>query len=776
MPASDRALDQTPTHGPDRRRLVGFLVAAPTLAVAVRLGVDLTAPSTAGAVVPTPDGPAEIYDLNDMLTSAAEPTANLIQLTIDTAGFVHFALPRSENGPGITTSTAMISADELDVPLSKVKVTLAQARPELLFNQLTGGSNTTISTFVPIRTAAAIARGQLLEAAALQLDNVPVSALRTARGQVIAPDGTRLSYGSLATAAAATRTRSVTTALKTAADFAVIGRPHGRVDARAAVTGAKKFAMDLKIPGAKPTMVCRPPTINGKPKRVRNRAAVLAMPGVTHVVTISTGVAVRARTFGQCIDAVRALKVDWAPGTAEGQSDATVRAELRANAIPLAVPAVPAPTKTIDSEFTFWFASNSALETNCAIADVRSDRAQIWGAFKSPITALQTIAQRLGLPQDSVKVHVTDGGGSFGRKLFFDAALEAAEASQKIGKPVKLMWHRADDSRQGRVHPMSVVSTRATVLGDQVLTYEQRHTSGKTDFSHGLGELITAESARLPVGDLGFSETVFTLSQGIHYDFGATTQLLNEVDGGFNTGSMRNIYSPNAAVARELTVDRIAAAMGKDPLAFRKEFAHNDRSQAVLDKVAAVGGWGRPMPPYRAQGIAIHNEYHAATACLVEIDCRPTTVGRKIREAVTGPRVTKVVFAVDIGLVVNPRGLQAQMMGGIMDGIALALTSSLHLRDGYFLEASWDNYAYTREWNVPFDLEVIVMPSTSTDPGGAGELGVAAACAATATAYARAMKRIPTSFPINHDKPLHFAVKPTVPPIPQSPTNGLTRY
>ena len=144
-----------------------------------------------------------------------------------------------------------------------------------------------------------------------------------------------------------------------------------------------------------------------------------------------------------------------------------------------------------------------------------------------------------------------------------------------------------------------------------------------------------------------------------------------------------------------------------------------------------------------------------------------------MRDAVTGPRVTKVVFAIDAGLVVNPRGLEAQMQGGINDGIALALTSSMHLRDGHFLEASWDNYFYTRQWNTPPDVEVIVMPSDSGQPGGAGEAGVAATFAAVACAYARAVGRVPTYFPINHRDPLAFTPKPFVPPVPQSPTNGL---
>jgi isoquinoline 1-oxidoreductase beta subunit len=252
-------------------------------------------------------------------------------------------------------------------------------------------------------------------------------------------------------------------------------------------------------------------------------------------------------------------------------------------------------------------------------------------------------------------------------------------------------------------------------------------------------------------------------------------QTLTETDERFNTGSMRNIYSPDVRCASELVVDQLARRMRKDPYEFRRGFLKNERARAVLDKVAEVGRWGRRMPRGMAQGIAIHKEYKGVTAALVEIDCRPRTVDREVRDAVTGPRVTRVVFAVDAGLVVNPRGLEAQMQGGVMDGIALALTSSMHLRDGHFLEASWDNYFYTRQWNVPPKVEVVVMPSDSGQPGGAGEAGVAATFAAVACAYARATGTVPKHFPINHREPLAFKPKPFVPPVPQSPTNGLKR-
>jgi isoquinoline 1-oxidoreductase beta subunit len=179
------------------------------------------------------------------------------------------------------------------------------------------------------------------------------------------------------------------------------------------------------------------------------------------------------------------------------------------------------------------------------------------------------------------------------------------------------------------------------------------------------------------------------------------------------------------------------------------------------------------MPAGTAQGIALHSEYKSRVGALVEIDCTRATVNRQIPEAFTGPRVTKVVIVVDVGLTINPKGLEAQMLGGAMDGIAQALTSSLHLENGMFKEGSWDNYWYTRQWNVPPEVQIVVMPNTTSAPGGAGELGCGVTQAAVACAYARATGTMPTEFPINHNQPLGFDPLPTVPPIPQSPTDGL---
>jgi isoquinoline 1-oxidoreductase beta subunit len=596
------------------------------------------------------------------------------------------------------------------------------------------------------------------------------SELTTKDGVISHASGRTATYASLAVAAASSKIEAATVRLKSTSDFKLLGTPQNRVDARDAVMGRKTFGMDMQVPGAKPAMVRRPPTINGTVRSVNNKAAVLAMPGVTDVAVVSRGVAVRADTFGQCIDGLRALDVTWGPGTVDGQSDASVLAALKKAELPMLVPGLL--TEVLDAEFTFAFASNSPLEPDNAIADVRADSAEIWSSLKVPIVAQENIAAQLGLPIGAVKVHVAQGGGSFGRHLFHDVAAEAAEISQKMGKPVKLMWSRTDDFRQGRTHPMCTSRVRMTYALGNVVSYEQRHTSVQTEFSHGLGEMLTSFAAKLPIaGNLGFAESVFLLTQSSPYNFGVTTQLLNEVPLKFNTGSMRNIYSPNVVTAQELVVDQLGRKMGKDPVAIRRAFLRDNRLKAVFEKAVQVGQWGRVLPQGVAQGIAVHSEYQGAVCCLVEIDCRPETVNRPVTDGVTGPRVTKALIVVDPGFAVNPRGLEAQMIGGMNDGIAMALTSSLHMKDGIPLEGSWDNYFYTRQWNTPLEMQVVIAPSGG-DPSGAGELAVAPSMAAVACAYARATGAMPTYFPINHGT-LGFEPYPTEPSTPPSPTNGL---
>src|SRR3954468_16339814 len=264
-------------YGITRRRMLGFLIAGPTLIAAARWEF----PASAQAAILSTQL-VDHYDLSDLLTDAARPTNALLTVTVNPDGTAAFALPRAEVGQGITTAIAMTIADEMDLPIDRVKVTLSDARPELAFNQLTGGSNSMHALYEPVRTAAASARGQLAATAARAL-KVDESALKLADGVFTAPDGRRLTYADLAEKAAVSKSRSVTPRLKARAAQTKVGSDARRVDAHDIVTGRKKFAMDLEVPNALPTMVCRPPTINGKAISVDNLSEIKGMPGVTDV-------------------------------------------------------------------------------------------------------------------------------------------------------------------------------------------------------------------------------------------------------------------------------------------------------------------------------------------------------------------------------------------------------------------------------------------------------------------------------------------------------------
>ncbi|WP_328545026.1 molybdopterin-dependent oxidoreductase [Streptomyces europaeiscabiei] len=722
-----------------RRRFLTYLVAAPTLAVATKIGLDAYAPDVADAAIPTLPAPADLVDLGDLLILAGAPTANMLVLSVDEEGIAHFRLPREEVGQGLTTAVAMLVAEELDTPLDRVRIQLDDARPELLFNQLTGSSNSIRSLYDPVRHTAAAARARMVRAAAKQW-GLRAGDLAVRQGVVVAPDGRTASYGSLSAAAASLDLGSLVVTPKKESEHTVVGSPTSRIDARAMVTGKQVYTLDLDVPGAKPCMVRRPPTINGTVKAVNNEAAVRAMPGVLDVVTIDSGVAVVAETFGQALDGKEALDVTWGPGSVDALSDDAITARLKAATPSLDV--LGLLVKKVEGEFDFAFASHAPLETNSAVADVRADRAEIWSGLKSPIVAQAAIARAVGLPVSKVKVHVVQSGGSFGRRLFHDAALEAAVVSKKSGRPVRLMWSRIDDMRHGRMRPATHHRIRATYAVGQVLTFQHQVAAVETDFRHGLGDAITAAAAGLPsgIGNATFAQTLFLTTVKSPYNFGFTTQTLTEVPVKMHTGSWRSVYSANTRGAEEIIVDELAAKLGKDPVVFRREFLKTARQRAVLDRAATEGDWGRSLPDGWAQGVAFHDEYKACTACLVEIDA---TDPKK-------PRVTKAVIVADVGRVINPRGLEAQLLGGLTDAISTTLRAGLHIDEGLPLEGSYSQFHYARQKDSPKDVRIFVIEGAD-EPGGAGELGVPAAVGAVANAYARATGTKPRRFPVNFD-------------------------
>ena len=737
-------------QSPNRRKLMAYAVSAPVMTIAAGFGVNFAVPSTAHALpLPlTPPDTVDYYDVGDSLVQTALPTMPLVTLAVGTDGKITLDLPRLESGQGIATSVGMMVAEELDVPLSSVIVTAADARPELVFNQISGGSSAVRAFAAAMPLIASSARARLVNAAAIRL-GVSASELRVEAGVVIAADGRSVPYGEL-TALAGTLPLPVGIP-KLSSQYKVVGKPAIRLDAREIVLGKKKFTLDQPVPNAIPTVLRMPTQIRGTVIRVNNQAAVMAMPGVIAVVVVPTGgttvpnppgVAVMAETFGQAWTAGNALDVTWGDGPLKGQTNDSIFATCRAALAPMAIP--PLGAATVDAEFTFAPATHAPLEVDCAIADVRSDRAEIWAGLQTPIICQQSIAADLGLPVSAVKVHVIPSGGSFGRRLFWDPVQVAAQVSKLSGRVCKLMYLRANDMRHSRLRPPQVHKVRATMLLGQVIAYEQRVAAVRLDARHGFGEMFTAAAGAAPagvqqsIGNLAYEEVFFKTMVSSPYNFGVGTKVLTPVNLDMNTVSYRSVHIQPARSVEEIIVDEIAKKLGKDPLAFRLEYLRLPRARAVLQAVATAGNWGKTMPAGTAQGIAVHQETRSFIACLVEIDCRVPNQ----------PRVTRATIAVDVGNPINPKGIEAQVEGGLAEAISLVLSSGLHVVDGLPLEGSYSQYHFGRQRNYPTQVQTIIMPPNGEAIGGLGEVGLSAASGAIANAYARATGIKPRNFPL----------------------------
>ncbi|WP_345020944.1 xanthine dehydrogenase family protein molybdopterin-binding subunit [Streptomyces shaanxiensis] len=695
-----------------------YSLAATTLTVAAPLGCD---GSTAEGAE---EAAAGARGASDVLVTGTDE--EMLVLEVTPANRVVVRLPRVEVGQGVTTAVAMMIAEELDARLADVDIPLADARSK--GNQFTGGSNSVSSLYGPARHLAATARAKLVTAAARQW-HVPARTLRTRDTMVFGPDGRTATFGSLTRAAARITRPAVSTDPKPASKHRVIGRPATRIDARDIVTGKAKYTGDLTAAGAKPTVVARPPTIGGKIVSVDSQAA-RAMPGVHAVVRIDGGVAVVAETFHHAFQARDALRIKWAPGPLANLSDTEIRSRLRAAVPKLETP--PRGSAQTEAEFEFAFVSHAPMEVLTAVADVRAARAEIWFSSQTPQSAREDIAARIGLPASKVRVHVLRGGGSFGRRLNYDAAIEAALISKQARRPVKLMWSRADDIRHGRMRPATHHRIRASHAQGRVVAFAHATASVNESSEQGLSTQGGVRSAvRAPAG------APLPSDSGL-YNFGRLSGDSGSVDLAIPLGAWRSVDSGTVRTAEEIVVDEVARSLGKDPVAFRRTTLRSKAVKAVLDKVAKAGDWGRTMPRGHAQGVAVHEEYGSCVACLVEIDAADPK----------NPRVTKVVMAADVGTAVNPRGLQAQLMGTAVDGISTILRAGLHIDKGAVRESSFADFHYARQRHAPQHFEAHIMPSRR-DPGGAGELGVPAAAGAVANAYARATGTKPRRFPLD---------------------------
>ncbi|MBH0239084.1 xanthine dehydrogenase family protein molybdopterin-binding subunit [Methylobrevis albus] len=692
-------------------------------------------------------------------------------------GRVVVNVPRAEMGQGIHTGLAMLVAEELDIPFDdRISVVfpteplpaystwynVLRVRPEeasgpvvwagqrvlgLLGFIATGASSSTIALWHPMRVAGASARSMLIAAAAARL-GVPVAELDTAGGFVRhAATGRSLSYGELAREAAVLPPPR-DPVLKPEAEWRLIGRSQPRVDVPAKVRGAPVFGLDVVLPDMLHAAVRHAPVFGARVLRVDNGAAVRAEAGVVDVAIIDgRQVAVVAASWWRAEQAAARLEIAWTSTAADGADSDEMSARLQAALVSDApyqnldegdVETLlgTGPAGVIEATYEVPFVTHACMEPMNATVIVRADgSAEAWVPSQGPIgvrTGVFRGCNWAGVEPTSVTSKITMNGGAFGRRSDLDVTAQAAFlASRHRGRPVKVIWSREEDIGRGLYRSHAAARMRAA-LGPTGLpvAYDARVAA------QSVIESVAGRNLPFNPGPDGDALSVEGLDKP-YYAIPSRRVRSQHVPGHMPIGLWRsNGFSFNTFFA-ESFIDECALAVEKDPLAYRRGLLQDrPRHLAVLDRVAAMAGWGTEMAPGRGRGIAIEECYLSVVAQVAEV-----TV------AADGEiTVDRVFCAIDAGTVVNPDAVVAQIEGGIAFGVTTTLMSAITIADGAVEQSNFHDFPMQRLANAPA-VEVAIVESAFS-PGGVGEPGVVPVAAAIANAIHSATGRRLRSLPL----------------------------
>lgn len=631
----------------------------------------------------------------------------------------------SEMGQGVHTSMPMLVAEELNVELSQVKVVDAPPGAAyvnaLLGAQITGGSTSVRDGWVKLRTAGAQVREMLISAAAAQW-NVDRSKVKADKGMLLGPNGQKATYGAMA-AAASKLPVPEKPPIKDPKDFRLVGKRTKRVDTPAKVNGSAEFGIDVKLPGMVFATVQQCPVIGGKVKSF-DATQAKAMPGVQAVVQISDGVAVVADSWWRAKKAMETVQVQWDEGAGATLSTASIvngtrQALSTGKVIDITKPkgdvaaALQGAAKVMEAEYISPMQSHSPLEPMNFTAHVQGDKVLLIGPTQFQQGAQGAVAAVLKVKPEDITLKTTYLGGGFGRRLELDFVVQAAEISKAVNKPVKLLWTREEDMVHDFYRPAGVNQLKAGVdaTGMPVALHFKVASQSVTQRAFGLPkETLDPFMAEAAVTGYNIPNTQHDLV--IH-------------DSGARVGYWRAVSHSMNAFANESFIDELAKAAGQDPYAYRmKMLAGKPRFANVLKLAAQKAGWGKALPKGHAHGIALMEGYDSYLAEVAEVSLN--TDG--------SVRVHKVTVAADVGHMVNPDTVEAQLQSSIIFGMGAVLKHEITMVNGRVQETNYNNYEPVRMHESP-QIDIVLVKSTEK-PGGIGEPGTAVAAPAIANAVA----------------------------------------
>ncbi|NHF59034.1 xanthine dehydrogenase family protein molybdopterin-binding subunit [Flavobacteriaceae bacterium TP-CH-4] len=681
---------------------------------------------------PTPEQlksiPKEWFDINGFLKIADN-------------GMVTIMSPNPEIGQNVKTAMPMIVAEELDVDWDDVIVEQAPLNTDIFTRQLAGGSQSIRQGWEGLRMAGATARQMLITAAAAAWQ-VPANEITTKAG-VLSHEGSNKTagYGEMASAAAGVEIPEEVP-LKEATEFTIIGTDRKNVDGPKIVTGQPMFGLDIQEDGMLTAMIVHPPAF-GMTYKSMDVESVKAMPGIKDVFPIevypegvekqwsdgggiATLVAVVGESTWQCMQAKKALKVEWeTTSKLESSADHEEALTRLLNSKPKEaarrdgdVPkAFKNAAKVIERTYSAPFLAHNTMEPMNFYAHVTAEEAKLKGPIQTPEFLEKTLASRLEMPLEKIDIMMTRMGGGFGRRLYGHFGVEAAVISKKMQAPIKLVYTREDDMTQGTYRP----------------SYKVRYKAGLDEN----GKLIAWHVRGVGTND----DLVFEN----RFPAGAVDNYLAEkhmLESNVTTGAWRAPRSNFIAGAEQAFIDEVAELAGKDPIEFRLELfdrAINDpvgdpetndydpkRYAGVLRLVKEKAGWTGGKNGNSARGVASYYCHNSYVAQVLDLTMEGDT-----------PTIDKVWCAVDCGIVINPLSARNQIEGGIIDGIGHATYSQMTFTDGKPDQENFDTYNLIRNNQAPKEIETFFVEN-GIDPTGLGEPSLPPVIGALANALYKA--------------------------------------
>ncbi|MFT5264339.1 MAG: isoquinoline 1-oxidoreductase beta subunit [Polaribacter sp.] len=632
--------------------------------------------------------PSEWFDINAFLK-------------IGDTGLITIFSPNPEIGQNIKTSMPMIVAEELDVAWKDVVVEQAPLNSEKYQRQVAGGSQSIRKGWQSLRMAGATARQMLVNAAAKKWE-VPATECTTKDGMITNSKGESISYGEIASATAGMEIPTEIK-LKDPADFKIIGTDTRNVDIDKIITGEPLFGIDTRVEGMQYACVLRPPAFGQKLVSFDD-AATKTVNGVNTVLQFGDKVAVLANSTWAAMKGKKALTAKW---KADGKMESTAyhnEEMLKLLDTPAKEPAredgdikkaFAEADQVIEKTYEAPFLPHNCLEPMNFYANVTPEKVELVGPIQTPAWTQGRVAKLLERDPSEVTIDMTRMGGGFGRRLYGDFTLEAAEISSLAKVPVQLMFSREDDMTAGTYRPASKYKFRASVKDGKITGY---HLTGT---GTGIGSAVRENN----------------------FPAGAIPNYLVEshnMETNITTGAWRAPITNFLAFAEQAFFDEVAHITNQDAVQLRLNLFEQaktkpateleydaDKSIGVIKLAAEKANWGN-APEGRHQGFSTYYSHNTYVAEVAEVEMKDGE-----------PVVKKVICVIDCGIVVNPIAALNQVEGGIIDGIGHAMYGELTFVDGKPQQSNFNNYRMIRMGEQP-EIEVHFVKSTN-DPTGLGE-------------------------------------------------------